>query len=135
MRNLESLFKALARSSFRASFALKGQDIIYLQDKGLALVMLHAQDFIEKRLAPAQPLNDGKQTPMRGHPVFVAQHATALCCRGCFQQWHGIVQGVALSQAQQAYCLSVLQHWLEIEQQKLAQTTPYCEAPRQSRLW
>ncbi len=29
----------------------------------------------------AEPRNDGKQTPFRGHPVFTAQHATATCCR------------------------------------------------------
>ena len=34
----------------------------------------HAEDFISKREAPAYIANDGKQTPMRGHPVFIAQH-------------------------------------------------------------
>lgn len=34
---------------------------------------------------------------MRGHPVFIAQHATATCCRGCIQKWHGIKKGRALS--------------------------------------
>ncbi len=25
---------------------------------------------------------------MKGHPVFVAQHATATCCRECIRKWH-----------------------------------------------
>lgn len=43
----------------------------------------HAKDFIANREAPAYIANDGKQTPMRGHPVFIAQRATATCCREC----------------------------------------------------
>ena len=65
----------------------------YLDRKGLDVVLAHAADFIEKRLAPAYPTNDGKQTPMRKHPVFVAQHATATCCRGCLEKWHSHLQG------------------------------------------
>ena len=108
---------------------------MYLQDKGLEEVMLHAQDFIQKRIAPAQPVNDGKQTPMRGHPVFVAQHATAVCCRGCVQQWHGLPQGRALSVDEQAYLASVLRYWLHMQLEKHGQASLYSLSPRQSRLW
>ncbi|HFE7615161.1 TPA: DUF4186 family protein [Salmonella enterica subsp. enterica serovar Newport] len=68
-----------------------------------------------KRLAPAHPANDGKQTPMRGHPVFIAQHATATCCRGCLAKWHQIPQGEPLSKAQQQYIVSVIHYWLVIQ--------------------
>ena len=73
----------------------------------------HAIDFISKRLAPANPQNDGKQTPMKGHPVFVAQHATATCCRGCLEKWHKIVQGKELSDRQQEYIVKVIMTWVE----------------------
>src|SRR3546814_7102519 len=56
---------------------------------------------VEKRLAPAEPVNDGKQTPMRGHPVLIAQHATATCCRSCLAKWHGIPAGRLLDAAEQ----------------------------------
>lgn len=79
MRDLDALFATLAKSSFRAGFKLNAKDLAYLQQKGMSTVMDHAEDFIKSRLAPAQMDNDGKQTPMRGHPVFVAQHATACC--------------------------------------------------------
>jgi hypothetical protein len=112
MRDLDALFAALAKSTFRASFRLNTKDLTYLQQKGISTVLDHAEDFIKQRLAPASIENDGKQTPMRGHPVFVAQHATACCCRGCLQQWHQIPQGRALSEAEQAYIVVVLEKWL-----------------------
>jgi hypothetical protein len=112
MRDLDELFAALARSTFRAGFKLNSKDMAYLQQKGLSTVLDHAEDFIESRLAPAIIENDGKQTPMRGHPVFVAQHATACCCRGCLQKWHQIPQGRELTMAEQAYIVVVLEKWL-----------------------
>ncbi len=64
----------------------------------------HARDFVRTRLAPAQIPNDGKQTPMRGHPVFLAQHATGCCCRGCLYKWHRIPQGVQLTPEPTGLC-------------------------------
>jgi len=113
VRDLDQLFATLAQSTFRASFELRAKDLAYLRQKGLSTVLDHAEDFIGKRLAPASIDNDGKQTPMRGHPVFVAQHATACCCRGCLQQWHHIPLGRALSLAEQAYIVVVLERWLQ----------------------
>jgi Domain of unknown function (DUF4186) len=78
-------------------------------------VLEHGRDFIARRLAPAEPRNDGKQTPFRGHPIFVAQHATATCCRGCLAKWHGIEQGRALSQADAAHVLAVMERWLRAQ--------------------
>jgi hypothetical protein len=115
MRDLDELFAALEKSTFRSSFHLRGKDIAYLQEKGLELILTHAEDFVIKRLAPAAIINDGKQTPMRGHPVFVAQHATACCCRGCLQKWHRIPQGHALTLEEQAYVIVVLERWLRKE--------------------
>ena len=80
--------------------------------KGRSAVREHASDFIGRRLAPAYPVRDGKQTPMRGHPVFVAQHATATCCRGCLEKWHGIPRGRPLSAAEQQYVVDVIDRWL-----------------------
>jgi len=115
MRNLDNLFEALARSNFRRSFHLRGKDLEYLHSKGLPLILSHAQDFIAKRLSPAFIPNDGKQTPFRGHPVFVAQHATACCCRGCLEKWHRIPQGQALTPEETTYVLTVLERWLSRE--------------------
>ncbi len=112
MKNLDELFATLAKSTFRSSFQLHDKDLAYLQEKGLSIVLTHAEDFISKRLAPAEIANDGKQTPMRGHPVFVAQHATACCCRGCLQKWHQIPLGRALTLEEQAYMALVLERWL-----------------------
>jgi hypothetical protein len=112
LRDLDDLFAALRKSTFRCSFQLKGKELAYLKSKGLPLVLTHADDFIAQRLAPAIIPNDGKQTPFRGHPVFVAQHAAACCCRGCLEKWHRIPKGRELTQQEKAYVLSVLERWL-----------------------
>ncbi len=112
MRELDKLFAALARAPFRQKFHLQGKDLDYLRHKGLTTILSHAEDFIEKRLAPAFPAKDGKQTPFRGHPVFVAQHATACCCRGCLTKWHQIPQGRPLNTEERVYIIKVLERWL-----------------------
>ena len=112
MRDLDSVFPKLATSSFRAKFRLGPKDQAYLDSRGLDIVTEHARDLIAKRLAPAEPLNDGRQTPWRGHPVFVAQHATATCCRACLSKWHGIAAGQRLSAQDQDYIVAVIRHWL-----------------------
>ena len=111
-RQMEAIFARLSRSVFRSRFCLTEKDKQYVNEKGLETICRHAKDFVSKRLAPADIPNDGKQTPMRGHPVFVAQHATATCCRGCLYKWHHIPAGVPLSAVQQDYVVDVLMTWI-----------------------
>ncbi len=118
MREMDELFEALGRSEFRSRFRLRGREAAYLQEKGLDAVLVHAREFIQTRLAPAQPANDGRQTPMRNHPAFVAQHATATCCRGCLEKWHQIPKGRPLSDREVEYVVAVLAHWLLRQQAK-----------------
>lgn len=113
MRDLDEVFAALEESAFRRRFKLRGKERDYLERKGLVVVLEHAVDFIEKRLAAAEPANDGKQTPMRHHPVFIAQHATATCCRGCLLKWHAIPKGRPLQDEEKQYILSVLERWIK----------------------
>ena len=113
------LFQRLAQSKFRSSFSLKANDRAYVREKGLDTIRSHACDFIRKRLAPAEPANDGKQTPMRGHPVFAAQHATATCCRSCLEKWHRIPKGRELTEAEQAYLVDeVIMKWIKREMEQ-----------------
>ena len=111
-RDLGLLLDRLSRSAFRSRFRLGKKEKTYLEAKGVEVIRSHAADFVAQRLAPAQPGNDGRQTPMRGHPVFIAQHATATCCRSCLAKWHGIPAGRALSEDDQAYVVDVLMEWL-----------------------
>ncbi len=112
MRDLDDLFAALAESDFRRRQKLGKKDRRYLEERSLSTLMTHARRFVVKRLAPAKPAGDGKQTPMRGHPVFVAQHATATCCRGCLAKWHRIPKGRPLAEAEIDQILAVLCRWL-----------------------
>ena len=116
--DLRNLFERLAKSDFRIRFHLSMKDWEYIMEKGLPTIRKHAEDFVAKRLAPAVIPNDGKQTPMRGHPVFLAQHATGCCCRGCFFKWHHIPAGRALTKEEQEYAVAVLMAWIEKQMNK-----------------
>jgi hypothetical protein len=112
MRDIDELFIALGRSTFRSRFRLSGKEAAYLKQKGLSTILDHAHDFITKRLGQANPVNDGRQTPMRNHPVFIAQHATGTCCRKCLEKWHRIPKGQPLAEEHIDYILRVLKQWL-----------------------
>ena len=109
----EQIFTKLEKLDFRRKFKLKDTDKKYIEEKGLDVIKSHAQDFIKKRIAPADIKNDGKQTPMKGHPVFIAQHATATCCRSCINKWHKFPKGVELTQTQQDYLVGLIMCWIE----------------------
>jgi hypothetical protein len=113
MRDLDLVFSRLAGSPFRRRFRLGEKERAYLAEQGLPLVTEYAREFVARRLAAAEPVNDGKQTPMRGHPVFIAQHATGTCCRSCLQKWHGILAGHPLSKAEQEHVIAAIGRWLE----------------------
>jgi hypothetical protein len=129
MRDPDDLFDALARSSFRRRFRLRGAELAYLRGRGMETVLRHADEMIAGRLAPADPPNDGKQTPMRGHPVFLAQHATATCCRGCLARWHHIPKGRALTDEERAYVVGVLERWIRTQDAAAPPDEPPPPAP------
>lgn len=108
----KDLFERLAKSRFRSKFRLGIKEQKYLANKGDALVLAHAREFLTERLAPAKPKNDGSQTPMRGHPVFIAQHATGLCCRKCLRKWHGIGMGKAVPPEVVVKLVEVIGEWI-----------------------
>ena len=112
-QRINRILESLSKSKFRRSFYLKAKDKEYVREKGIETIEKHARDFIEKRLAPKEIKNDGKQTPMRGHPTFIAQHATACCCRGCLNKWHKIPKNTELSKEQKDYIVEVIMTWIK----------------------
>jgi hypothetical protein len=115
--SVKRVLQRLRRSAFRSRFALTPQDRAYLQSRGGATVSRHAAAFVAARIAPAHPRRDGRQTPLRGHPVFTAQHATATCCRRCLQRWHGIPRGTPLDDRQIAYVVEMIMGWIAVQAQ------------------
>jgi hypothetical protein len=103
----------LRKSKFRSKFMLTQKDRDYIATKGLETIKDHAFQFINSRVASDFPKNDGMQTPMRGHPVFIAQHATATCCRGCIQKWHGIEKGRVLDEKEVDFVVALIMEWIE----------------------
>ena len=109
---IDKKLERFKKSKFRNSFHLSKKDKEYVLKKGYPTIKLHAIDFLTKRLAPYPTLNDGKQTPMRGHPVFIAQHATATCCRGFLYKWHKIEKNVQLNNKQIDYIVNIIMRWI-----------------------
>jgi hypothetical protein len=111
-RPVDDILRRLRASKFRATFQLDDTDARYVAERPADVIRRQAAKIVLERLAPSNHPKDGKQTPWRGHPVFVAQHATATCCRGCLAKWHGIPKGHALSADEQAYVVEVLAAWI-----------------------
>ena len=116
--NSYEIINKLKLSKFRNSFHLKENDIKYIKEKGMNTIKNHAIDFINEKLAPANPKNDGKQTPMKNHPVFIAMHACACCCRSCLYKWHKIPMNKELNNTEKEYILNILLTWIEKEQKE-----------------
>ena len=108
MNMYDDILERLSKSTFRVRFKLRDKEKQYIEQKGLDRIKSHAEDFIRDRVSPSIIPNDGKQTPMKGHPVFIAQHATATCCRGCINKWHKIPKDVELTQEQQDYIVGLI---------------------------
>lgn len=116
MKNdISIIIERLNKSKFRSSFHLKEKDREYINKKSLITIKQHAYDFINKRLRPKNILNDGKQTPTKGHPVFIAQHATATCCRSCLEKWHHIKKNKELTNEDIDYVVNVIMTWINNE--------------------
>ena len=118
MNDIDNVLYKLSLSKFRNSFHLRKYMIYYIDDKGMDVIKSHCYDFINKRLKPSNIINDGKQTPMKGHPVFIAQHACGCCCRGCLEKWHNIPKGRELTDIEVEYIVTLLMKWVKLEYNK-----------------
>jgi hypothetical protein len=112
---MDELLDRIGSQPFRAKFHLRGRDRGLAQLHGPERLRRHAREIVDRRLAAAFPVKDGKQTPYRGHPVFVAQHATGTCCRSCLHRNHGIEPGRELAEAEREQVVDVICRWIERE--------------------
>lgn len=120
---IKNILDRLSKSKFRSSFHLKDKDILYIEDKGIDKIINHAYDFVTKRLADTSNVTDGKQTPMKGHPVFIAQHATGTCCRKCLEKWHHISKNKNMTDDDIKYVVDIIMSWIEKEYNNYKKTT------------
>ena len=109
---IKDVLDRLSKSRFRSGFHLKDKDVLYIKDKGIDKIREHAYDFISKRIVDTSNVIDGKQTPMKGHPVFIAQHATGTCCRGCIYKWHKIPKNRKLTDEEIDYLVDVIMTYI-----------------------
>ena len=113
MQTTEEALSKLNKSKFRSGFRLNEEDKAYFREKGEDVIRSHARDFVRTKLAPAEPKNDGRQTPTHGHPVFKAQHATATCCRGCLYKWYKVPLHTELTETQQEKIVNLIMAWID----------------------
>lgn len=112
---MQEILNRLSKSKFRSSFHLKQKDIDYINAKGIETINRHSYDFINTRLSDTSKVIDGKQTPTKGHPVFVAQHATATCCRECLNKWHKIPKNRLLTEDETNQVVGLIMEWINNE--------------------
>lgn len=114
MKNKKIILNKLQKSKFRSSFKLTAKDLEYINSKTLNKIEYHCLDFLNKRIKTLSK-KDGKQTPYKGHPVFIAQHATATCCRKCIEKWHKIPKNKELNETEIVYLKNIIMRWIEKE--------------------
>ncbi len=114
-RIIDNKLNSLSKSKFRSSFHLRKKEIDYINKNGLDVILEHAKKFVDEKLGDAYPLNDGSQTPMKNHPVFIAQHATGCCCRSCLEKWHHISKGRKLTNNEKNYIIMLIMEWIKRE--------------------
>lgn len=115
MSVIDDKLSSLSKSKFRSSFFLKKEMVNYVNEKGLDKIKSDAYDFIRDRISDTSKYTDGKQTPMKGHPVFIAQHATATCCRNCLYKWHHIEKNRELTMHEIDFCVALIMEWIKKE--------------------
>ncbi len=107
----------LRSSGFRRGFELGTLELLQLDKFGWPTIRDHAERIVRERLDVTKE-HDGKQTPYHGHPVFVAQHATATCCRKCLFQWHRIPPYRPLTEDEIRHCASLILRWIAAQEDK-----------------
>jgi hypothetical protein len=101
---LDDVFDRLSRSSFRRRFRLRAVEKDYLDRRGLDTVMSHDEKFIEERLAPADPANDG---PPAKEPEMPAYDLDTI---------RGLVTEVRKPKSQQEFDRWLPQTWKDIRE-------------------
>ena len=109
----DALKKKLEKDGRINKFILGEPEQEYVTSRGMDILRLHATDFVNKRLAPANPKNDGRQTPTKGHPVFIAQHACGCNDRDSVEEFFGYEKGRELTEAEVGTIVDAILAWIE----------------------
>lgn len=94
-------------------FVLGESEREYVTSRGMDILRLHATDFVNKRLASANPNNSGRQTPTKGHPVFIAQHAMGCNDREGLMAYYDIPMNEPLTKEQEEMIVELILRWIE----------------------
>lgn len=112
-KDWKALKKKLEKDGRLDKFTLGEPEQEYVTSRGMNILRLHATDFVNKRLAPANPKNDGRQTPTKGHPVFIAQHACGCNDRTSLETFYDIEKGRELTEGEVDIIVDVILKWID----------------------
>ena len=115
---IENKLNSLDNSKFGSSFHLGNYMKEYIKSKGIDTIEKHCDDFINKNLKIYNKEKGGNQTPTKNHPVFIAQHATATCCRGCIEKWYHIPKEKELNDKEIKSIKAIIMSWINREIKK-----------------
>ncbi len=110
---LNKKLSQLKTSKFRSSFHLRKYMLKYIDEKGLDIIEKHCDEFINNNLKIYNEEKDGHQTPTKNHPVFIAQHATATCCRECIEKWYHIPKEKELNESEIKCIKAIIMEWIK----------------------
>ena len=117
-KKIQLIKNKLSKNKDLSQFKLGDAEIEYVTSRGIEILRLHATDFIQKRIAPADPKNDGHQTPAKGHPVFIAQHACGCHDRDAVEKFFSFKKGKKLNEGEVTLIVNVIIDWIEEQVKK-----------------
>jgi hypothetical protein len=113
------------RHYFWETVTLDARRLAYARRKGRSLLRSAAAKRIRSYIGPAAGGFDGRQTPREtsedGNVIHFAQHATAVCCRACVADWHGIPKDRPLTTAEIDYFTSLVMMYIDEKLPDLAE--------------
>jgi len=109
-----SLNNELIRYVYQENDILNQRAINYALRKGRKGLRARIEKELRDKVGKSKNFREGRQTKKQGNSIIpYAQHGTATCCRKCIEYWHGIEQGIELSDEDIAYFVELIMYFVE----------------------
>jgi hypothetical protein len=114
--NPNAIFTELGREFIRDHFLNKEIDERgqrQIRRDGVDGVRSKVHSHMVSRIGGEPNAWDGRQTPLEGSVLNLAQHATATCCRKCAYYWYAIPQDGPLTADELQFCEDIMLAYLD----------------------
>lgn len=103
----------LAKTKYRRQYVLSPKLKEYCRQTGMEKLRRKAFEIVREKVSSPYYKGEGRQTPLDGHPIYIAMHATGTCCRTCLEVWHSIVSGRRLTEKDIIYIVDTIMEWIK----------------------